>query len=176
MRKLGDTELDACLQEILSNKDKYEDIILRHAMVESAKNKSLKQYVDNIKNIAETTDNYEVYGSAIYALEISGGIEEIKAIVSVYGAHNNVDICYGALRKNKKTILSMLSLEQPKETIIYGIKAAKLADMPSAISYMNEIKSNTKDKEILNEIKSAIDTIDINNKIDYDLEKKWEED
>ncbi|MBC2581541.1 hypothetical protein [Clostridium sp. DJ247] len=175
MRRTEDPELNTSLQIIISNADKYEGIVLRHAMVESAKNGSIKQYIHAIKKIAETTNDYEVYQSAIYALGLSGGLDEIKAITSVYGAHNNKDICNFALRKNENTVLSMLSLNQSKETIISGIKAAKLANIPSAIPLLNEIKSNSKDQEILNEIKSATDTIDINNKINGDVQKKWEE-
>lgn len=147
MRRSNNPHLLDAINSVIDNHEQKEPLLVRHAVVSAGKS---GQYNDTnkIKDIAKSTLDPEVYASSVYALGLLRTEESLKAVLEVYGKHNNSDIGNGALTMNQKLILNMLDNNQSKENILDAIKASELIGLHSALDKLQEIVDNNADSEL----------------------------
>ena len=114
---------------------------------------------NKIKFIAKNTLNSEVYASSVYALSLLRNEEALKAVIEVYGKHNNNDIGYFALISNQKLILNMLDNNQSKENLLDAIKASELINLHAALDKLQEIANSNSDSEVRSKANDAFNKI-----------------
>ncbi|WP_349408977.1 hypothetical protein [Pseudalkalibacillus sp. SCS-8] len=174
MRRVGHPQLEGVVNAVISNPSKYSDIIVRHAVVTGAKSKILIDK-EKIKAIASNTTNSEVYDSTVYALGIQGGVKGVKSLLSLYGQGDDHIVKY-SLISNKKTILSMLNLNQTNEIISNGIKAAQIIKLHSAVNKLELIVENATDITLQKNAESALAEIMATPKSKFPSNSpKWED-
>lgn len=173
MRRTGDHNFNGIVKTILSEPEKYPTIIVRHAVIDGAKSGVAKDYINNLENLAATTQDPEIYASTVYALGIIGGQDAVKAVISLYGKYDNADIGNFALLSNQKTILSMLDLKQSEETISVGITAANLINLHSSTELLQQIADNSKNQKLQNDAIAALNKI--KNAPKWKNSNKWED-
>lgn len=175
MRRIEDPNFQEVVDDVLNNYTNYHGEIIRYAAIEAAKSKKNKNYYTKLlSKIAKETNNKEVYGSTIFSLGIVGGPDAVKAIVDNYGRFGDDLSCNSALKRNYKSIISLIDLNQPIENITVGIKAAKYAGLTPAIDALQLIVNNSPDKNIVNQAQDAINYIKSNPATDN--YHKWEVD
>lgn len=175
MRRTGHPNLQNAINSVMSNSTQNAGIVLRHAVVAGVKSKQYDN-ISQIKELSLTTQDPEVYGTMVYALGLINSEEAVKAIVSVYGRFNNRDIGNYALESNQKTILSMLDVNKPNETIVTGITAANLAKLPCATDNLQALITYGPTQEIRNKAQVALNEINATPKSAFPSNSnKWED-
>ena len=102
--------------------------------------------------------------------------ESVKAILEVYGKFNNADVANYGLRANEKTILGMLDITKTPDTVLSGIKAARLIELHSAVDKLQFILTNAPTELSKNEAQLALNEINANPGSAFPLNSaKWED-
>ena len=168
MNRTGDPNFKEAVDNALNNFEDYDDLTIRHAMIELAKYDGVDplEYVVKYGDIVRTTDNEANYKSGIYALGLLGGEESIAVIVSNYGRFGNNRICDYALKSSYNDIKSMIDLNKPKDTILIGIEAARLGEISIALDALKILEDNSEDEDIMNNSREAIEYIKANPTVD----------
>lgn len=158
MRRTNNPHLADAIKSVMDNYEQKDPLLVRHAVVSGAKSGQYKD-VNKIKSVAKNTLDSEVYASSVYALGLLRNEEALKAVIEVYGKHNNSDIGYYALTSNQKLILSMLNNNQSKENVLVAIKASELINHHAALEKLQEIANNNLDSEVRNKASIAFNKI-----------------
>lgn len=175
MRRTKDPALESVIDTVLKAKEDFPTIVVRHAVVASAKSGLSKKYIEELKKITNTTVDPELYASTIYSLGITGGQDAIAAIVADYGRHGNERIGWMALRQNEKTILSMIELSQPIEIINIGIEAARLGEIVTSVSQLQAIAAKHPEKTLRDKATEVLKVLEsLGNTDTHSRPNKWE--
>jgi hypothetical protein len=160
MHRTGDPNFEYAIQEVFNNYKEFPAKTVQSAIFEAAKTKKNQDvYIPILRKIASETDSEELYGSTILSLGICGGPDAVKAIMENCGRFERNLGCKSALKRNYKTILSMLDLTQSKDIILTGISAAKIAGLTPTIESLEMISLNCGDQELINKSLEAIEYI-----------------
>lgn len=158
MRRTNNPYLYEAITSVLDKYEQKDPLLVRHALVSGAKSGMYKD-TNKIKFIAKNTLNSEVYASSVYALSLLRNEEALKAVIEVYGKHNNNDIGYFALISNQKLILNMLDNNQSKENLLDAIKASELINLHAALDKLQEIANSNSDSEVRSKANDAFNKI-----------------
>ena len=176
MQRTNDATFESVVDTILKAEEDFPPIVIRHAVVSAAKSGFSKKYIKELKRIAETTVDPELYASTIYSLGITGGQDAIAAIVATYNRYGNERIGWMALRQNEKTILSMIEFNQPLEIINVGIEAAHLGEITTAVPYLQAIASKHPEKTLRDTATSVLKELETRrNSENHKMPNKWED-
>lgn len=155
MRRTNNPYLADAIHSVIDNHEQKDSLLIRHAVISAGKSKQYNES-NKIKDIAKSTLDPKVYASSVYAL---GLLKNVKAVLEVYGKHNNSDIGNGALLMNEKLILNMLDNNQSKENVLDAIKASELISLHSALDKIQEIANNNSDSELRTKANDAFNKI-----------------
>jgi len=173
MHRTGDPNFLTAVEEVLNSSSNHPDELIRCAAIEAAKSKKNKDsYTQKLREIANKTQNKDVYGSTIFSLGIIGSSDAVIAILDNYGRFEDNLSCDSALKRNYKTIISMINLNQPQKNIVLAIKAAKVAGLTPALEALEQIVASSQDQSLINIAKDAISYIKSNPASDN--YQKWE--
>ncbi|MFZ3171570.1 MAG: hypothetical protein WA118_06275 [Carboxydocellales bacterium] len=175
MRRTKDPNFKAALNAVLTNPEKYPSIVIQHAALDAAKGGLGKIFITQLRNLAETTKDADLFGSTVYALGLTTGSEAVNTIVSTYGKFGNESIARFSLIRNQKIILSMLDINQSDELVSAGIKAAEKIKLQSSIVLLENIAVNSRNQELRNAAKIAAEEIKTSPEQLPDNFYKWED-
>lgn len=175
MRRTKDPNFEGTLNAVLSNPEKYPSIVIRHAVLDAAKGGLGKNFITQLRNLAETTTDADLFGSTVFALGLTTGPEAVNTIVSTYGKFGSESIARFSLIRNQKIILSMLDLNQSYEILSAGIKAAEIIKLRSSIGLLEDIAVNSRNPELRNAAKIAAEEIKTSPEQLPDNFYKWED-
>ncbi len=168
MNRTSDPKFKETVDSVLSNFEDYEDLTIRHAMIELASYEGVDplEYVDMYGDIVRTTDNEDNYTSGIYALGLLGGEKSVDIIVLNYGRFGNNRICDYALKLSWNDIQSMIDSNKSRDTILIGIEAARLGKISIALDALKIVTDNSEDEDIVKISKEVIEYIKANPTVD----------
>lgn len=158
MKRSGNPYLQETVEEVMLNTGKYPSIVVRHAIAEGAKSGKFKDIV-KMKDLANKTQDPEVYATTVNSLGLLQTQEAVKAIVEIAGKHNNPEIAGYALMQNQAKILEMLALSQGKDTMLAGIAAVELIQLHSAVEKLEAIVTSTPDAKIRSKAQQVLAVI-----------------
>lgn len=161
MQRKNHPDLDKWLTIFLSNPSEYDDVIICSASRNASKSDIALSYVQEIGNIARTTNSEKMFRSMIYSL---GNFRNETAVIEIIEASGRFDYrgIRSALRKSQAAIEKLVRINQKKENIIYGLRALRLAELPFNEDLIHEISNSTDDETLKKECQLTLDLLEKN--------------
>ncbi len=146
---------ESVITSVISNPIKYSNNNICYCLHRAAESDYGKNYVAEMELIAEETKDRDVYNMTISALSKIGNKKAVKAVVL---SQNKYNLSW-ALRRNHKTIMSMLKIDESKDIIEAGIDVARILRYENYIEPLQYIIENIKDKSLLAKAEIALKEI-----------------
>ncbi len=158
MRRIKSSDMETILDDILVNPGSYNFTVIRHAVVSAAKSGYGDKHIPLLEKIALAKEDEEVYGSTIYSLGLIGTPEAINSIIKAYHKHGFKQCIGSALRKNEKTVRSMLKSSDDL-MIKNAIVASQIGELSTAKPSLETITEKNNDQAIRDIAKDAIEKL-----------------
>jgi hypothetical protein len=158
MNRTKDPAFEKTTDRIIKGKEIQDEALLEYAIVESAKGKTSKKYMKEIKELAKSNASSELKGTITYAMAISGDKESIKLAVSSYD-ESEKEISFYTFRNRMNTVIDLLN-SKDKEDIKDGIKASMYGQVANALPVIEKLKNKSTDAEIQELASQALENID----------------
>jgi len=149
LRRSNAPSLPTMLDGFLGDPAATEPDILRHTVVATAKSGLAADRIPDLRNLALTTRNSEVYASTIYALGLTDSPAAVQAIVDAADRFESEQhIVSYALGRSRATVLAMLEGNRPESMVRLGISAARFGRIAEAHSALASIERQHSDPSI----------------------------